>query len=445
MSNPYAILLWGEGDFPGLETLDDLFVFHRVKIKSNRLLAPESKLLMQIRGILCAHDCQHRLTAEVMQNMPALSVVVTSSVGVDHIDTSYAQKHGVVVTNAPGAANVDAADMAIFLALAVYRRQVAMTRLSLSRQWQKKSEFRGRSFSGTKSGILGLGDLGERLAKRLQAFGCEVVYHSRRRKPVRYQYFQSVVDMANHVDTLFVCLPGGDATRHCVNAEVLQSLGPDGVLVNVGRGSVVDEQALIFALQQQTIAGAGLDVFEHEPWVPNPSMTFDNLVLTPHIGGNTWETYHRLYTVALANLKHYFETGKGLTPWVEVDINEKKPGDGLLSQHMSDVDLTQLTCSKLEDGLVALDQPLIESYRLQLSPAWTLTEDGRLQADHRTKNFKESLTLANQIGQLAESEGHHPDMTVRYGGCSILLWTHDINGLSINDFILAAKIDGLLK
>jgi lactate dehydrogenase-like 2-hydroxyacid dehydrogenase len=167
---------------------------------------------------------------------------------------------------------------------------------------------------GRRMGILGLGRIGQAIADRVQPFGITVAYHNRNAKDVPYDYYPSLVDMAADVDILMIVIPGGDSTRHLVNAEVLKALGPEGIVINVARGTVVDEQALVDALRSNTIHAAGLDVFEHEPEVHPDLLTLPNAVLLPHVGSATIPTRDAMANLVVENLLTYFAKGTPVTP-----------------------------------------------------------------------------------------------------------------------------------
>ncbi|MBK1699116.1 2-hydroxyacid dehydrogenase [Rhodovibrio salinarum] len=243
--------------------------------------------------------------AEVIAALPQLRLIACYGVGVDAIDFAAAGKHGVEVTNTPDVLTDDVADLAVFLLGALHRRLVQGDAWVRAGEWARSGGIPlGRSLRGRRAGILGLGRIGEATARRLTAFGAEILYYSRHPRPAsEWTYCESPAALAEHSDDLIVCCRGGDATRHLVDAHVLQALGPQGSLVNIARGSVVDEAALVAALHAGGIAGAALDVFENEPDVPDSLFGLDNVVLAPHIGSATLETRRAMGELVLENLR----------------------------------------------------------------------------------------------------------------------------------------------
>lgn len=247
--------------------------------------------------------------------LPSLQVISNFGVGVDRIDLAAAKARGIAVGHTPDVLNDCVADTAMGLMLDVARRSMEADRYVRAGQWVAnggKSIGLGRKVSGARLGIVGLGRIGQTIARRAGGFDMEVRYHSRRPVPdAPWAYEPSLLALASWCDFLIVIVAGGAATRHLVNAEVLQALGPRGFLVNVARGSVVDEAALVDALRNKVIAGAGLDVFENEPHVPEALFALDNVVLLPHIASNTEETREAMGLLTLDNLRgHYFGGGK---------------------------------------------------------------------------------------------------------------------------------------
>ncbi len=252
---------------------------------------------------------------EVMARFPKLEIIALCSVGFDGIDVAAAHKRGIAVTNTPGVLTDDVADLAIALMLAVARRVAAADQFVRSGAWSKGAFPLNRKVSGSRLGIVGLGRIGQAIAKRAEAFGMSVAYTARARKAeLPYTFYPNAQALAKEVDFLIVSTPGGAATRAMINAEVLDALGPDGYLINVARGSVVDEPALIAALQQKRIAGAGLDVFADEPNVPAALLAMDNVVLAPHMGSGTVQTRTAMGDLACANLLAHFAGKPLLTP-----------------------------------------------------------------------------------------------------------------------------------
>jgi len=249
--------------------------------------------------------------AALIEALPALKVISSFGVGVDKIDLHAAAQRGIPVGNTPDVLNDCVADLALGLIIDVARGIGASERYLRAGSWPRGAYPLQRKVSGKKLGIVGLGRIGHVIAKRALAFDMDIRYHNRR--PVvdtSIAHEPSLVELARWCDFLVVIVPGGAATRHLVNDAVLDALGTKGYLINVARGSVVDEAALVRALKERRIGGAGLDVFENEPQVPAELMGLDNVVLVPHIGSATVETRGAMAQRVFDNLKSYFDTGK---------------------------------------------------------------------------------------------------------------------------------------
>ena len=267
----------------------------------------------QVRGI--AASGESRVSAALIAQLPALEIISVMGVGYDGVDVAAAVARGVRVTHTPDVLNDDVADLAIALMLSAARQLPAADRYVRSGLWPQGSMPLARKMSGGRLGLVGMGRIGQAIATRALAFGMSVAYHSRSPRPgVPYAYHDSVAALAARCDFLVVITPGGAGTRHLINAEVLQALGPKGILVNVARGSVVDEAALIDALERGVIAGAGLDVFENEPHVPERLLALPKVVLTPHIGSATAATRQAMADLAVANLAAHFAGQALLSP-----------------------------------------------------------------------------------------------------------------------------------
>ncbi|UYY77020.1 2-hydroxyacid dehydrogenase [Sphingomonas sp. R1] len=251
---------------------------------------------------------QMRLDAAMLGRLPALEIVAINGVGYDGLDLDALRARGVRVTTTPDVLTEDVADLAIGLMLAVFRRIAANDAAVRSGGWAVPL---GRRASGRRVGIFGLGKIGMAIAERAAPFAGELLYTARSRKPVDWRYLPDIAALAEASDVLILAAPGGAATDRIVNADVLARLGTEGVLVNVARGSLVDEVALIAALQRGTIAGAGLDVFAEEPHVPEALRMLDQVVLAPHQGSATVETRAAMAALVVANLDAHF-AGKDL-------------------------------------------------------------------------------------------------------------------------------------
>lgn len=253
--------------------------------------------------------------AALMKRLPNLEIVACYGVGVDAIDLEHAAAQGVVVTNTPDVLNDDVANMAIALLLATSRELCAGDRYVREGRWLKGNMHLTRGLRGKQVGILGLGRIGKDIAAKAQVFGCRIVYHGRREQPDQpYRYYADLTEMARHSDHLIVICTGGAATAGLVDRGVLEALGPDGTLINVGRGSVVDEPALVACLVEGWLGAAGLDVFADEPRVPEALLSMDNVVLSPHQASATVETRRAMGDLVLDNLRAHFAGRAPLTP-----------------------------------------------------------------------------------------------------------------------------------
>lgn len=242
--------------------------------------------------------------ARLLAQLPNLKVICSNGVGYDSIDIAAAEARGIVVTNTPGVLNSCVADTGMALLLDVARRISAADRYVRAGNWQAKGRYPLTTKVGGKvCGIVGLGGIGKALATRAQAFDMDVHFYNPRSRPdVPYTRHDSLLSLAKQADFLVLTVPGGAATRHLVNGAVLRALGPQGFLINIARGSVVDQQALIAALEAGEIAGAGLDVFEQEPEIPAALLNRDDVVITPHFASSTVETMAAMADLVFENL-----------------------------------------------------------------------------------------------------------------------------------------------
>jgi lactate dehydrogenase-like 2-hydroxyacid dehydrogenase len=241
--------------------------------------------------------------AALIAALPNLKAICSNGVGYDSIDTEAARSRGIVVTNTPEVLNDCVADLGMALLLDVARRISEADRFTRAGHWAQGRFPLSSKIGGKVCGIVGLGNIGQAVARRAQAFDMQIHYYNPRSRPdVPYTRHESLVDLAQRADFLVLTLPGGAATRHIINADVLQALGPEGYLINIARGSVVDQQALVAALETGRIAGAGLDVFEQEPQVPDALRQRDNVVITPHIASSTRETMAAMADLVFENM-----------------------------------------------------------------------------------------------------------------------------------------------
>jgi lactate dehydrogenase-like 2-hydroxyacid dehydrogenase len=253
--------------------------------------------------------------AAEMDALPDLRAIVNFGVGYDNVDVAEARRRGIVVSNTPDVLTDAVADLAAFLVVDVLRGITAADRFVRRGSWARGEHLPlTRDVRGAVVGVLGLGRIGTAAARRLEAFGAEVHYHSRTPKQVAWTYHASPVELAAASDVLVVLTPGGAETDRLVDATVLDALGPEGYLVNVARGSVVDEDALVAALEAGRIAGAGLDVFADEPRVPEALLDRDDVVLLPHVGSATVQTREAMGRLVLDNVDAFLERGELVTP-----------------------------------------------------------------------------------------------------------------------------------
>lgn len=249
--------------------------------------------------------------AALLAALPKLRVISSFGVGLDKIDLTAAHSRGIAVGYTPDVLNDCVADIAFALLLDVARGASAADRFVRRGDWLKGTFPLARKVSGARLGLVGMGRIGRTIAQRSTGFEMAVKYHTRRPvAEVAWAHEPSLIELARWADYLVVITAGGPATRHLVNAEVLEALGPEGFLVNVARGSVIDEAALVHALVDKRIAGAGLDVFENEPQVPAELMALDNVVLLPHIASATRETRQAMADRVFDNLQGFFADGR---------------------------------------------------------------------------------------------------------------------------------------
>ncbi|HEX9586991.1 MAG TPA: 2-hydroxyacid dehydrogenase [Bradyrhizobium sp.] len=257
-----------------------------------------------------------------LARFPKLEIVSSFGVGYDHIDANYAREHNIIVTNTPDVLTEEVADIAMGLLIATLREFVKADRYLRSGLWlTQQFPLSVGSLRDRKVGMVGMGRIGQAIGRRLDASRVPVVYHSRNPAAgVSYKHYPDLIEMAKAVDTLILILPGGASTAKMINADVMKALGPRGVIINVARGSVVDEPALIAALKSGTILAAGLDVFANEPTVPDELRAMQNVVLLPHIGSASVVTRNAMDQLVVDNLKAWFSGKPPLTPVAETPV-----------------------------------------------------------------------------------------------------------------------------
>lgn len=295
------------------DALDGEFVVHRLY----ELADPEAELAA-IASEIRAVAAGGKANAALIDRLPELEIIASFGVGYDGIDARHAAQKGVVVTNTPDVLTEEVADTALGLLLMTVRELGAAERHLRAGRWLDGAYPLSATLRDRSVGILGLGRIGKAIGRRLEAFGVPVAYHNRRpQADVDYRYFDNLLAMAREVDTLISVLPGGASTEKLIGRDVLDALGPRGIVINIGRGSVVDEAALIEALRERRIHAAGLDVFENEPHVPAELMALENAVLLPHVGSASHYTRDAMSQRVVDNLLAWKEGRPPLSPVAE--------------------------------------------------------------------------------------------------------------------------------
>ena len=304
--------------------LEPTFTLHKLAEAKDRdaFLAEVSPRVRAIASTLSST----RIDGPFMEQFPRLEILSTFGVGYDHVDTTWAAAHGVTVTNTPDVLTEEVADTALGLLMCTVREFPQAERYLRAGKWTEKSyPLTKATLRNRAVGMVGMGRIGQAIARRLDAMQMPIVYHSRRPAAgVSYRHYPNLIDMARDVDVLLVITPGGPETRNLINAEVLKALGADGILINMSRGSVVDEPALIKALQSKTIMTAGLDVYVGEPEVPAELLAMDHVVLFPHLGSATIHTRERMDQLVVDNLVAWNAGKAPLTPVAETPWPPKR-------------------------------------------------------------------------------------------------------------------------
>src|SRR6516165_9019159 len=279
----------------------------------------------RVRGMAVAAT-EERVDGPFMTRFPRLEIVSSFGVGYDHIDAAWAAAHGITVTNTPDVLTEEVADTALGLLLCTVREFPQAERYLRTGKWvERDCPLTKASLRDRTVGMVGMGRIGQAIARRLDAMQVPVVYHSRRPAAgLSYRHYPQLLEMAREVDILLVITPGGANTRNLINAEVLKALGPEGILINMARGSVVDQPALIKALQDRTIMSAGLDVYASEPQVPAELIAMDHVVLFPHLGSASVATRERMDQLVVDNLLAWAAGKPPLTPVAETPYPPKK-------------------------------------------------------------------------------------------------------------------------
>ncbi len=293
-----------------MEELAQFFTIHQLSMDKATWLDQAKPVAERVRFVQTTgfSGCPSAL----MTALPKLEIVGCMGVGVDAIDLAQAKQRGIAVTNTPEVLNDDVADLAIALLLMTARHLGLSERYVRDGRWKKLgNQALATKVSGKRLGIVGMGRIGKVIAKRAQAFDMDISYHARHRADVPFRHYPDLLAMARAIDFMIVIVPGGPATKNLINAAVIEALGPKAIFVNVSRGSVVDEPALVAALVTGKLAGAGLDVFADEPNVPEALLKLDNVVLAPHVGSGTQETRGAMADLVVNNLRAHLD-GKPL-------------------------------------------------------------------------------------------------------------------------------------
>lgn len=309
---PDVLVVWPNRPVQ-MQILEETYTLHRLDlVKNPQALIKE--VGERIRAVVTSHG--GGFTRELLDQLPNLEIVCSSGVGIDSLCVEACHQRGIPVTHTPNVLNDDVADMGMMLLLATLRRLIPGERWIRGGHWKNEGMMSlNTSVRGKRLGIAGFGRIGKAVALRAEAFGMEVQYYGRSPQlKVAYPWYSNLIELASNSDVLLLTLPATPETHHIVNADVLNALGAAGYLINIARGSVVDEVALLHALENNIIAGAGLDVFENEPFVPEAFLALDNVVLQPHVASGTVETRRAMAQLVVDNLAAHFAGEDLLTP-----------------------------------------------------------------------------------------------------------------------------------
>jgi lactate dehydrogenase-like 2-hydroxyacid dehydrogenase len=305
-----------------IDALDEAFTLHRLWEQTDKEAFLE-EFGPRIRGVATS-TLFGRVDATLLDRLPNAEIVSSFGVGYDNVDAAEAARRNIIVTNTPGVLDDEVADLTLGLLLATLRKIPQADRYLRDGKWLKASFPLSATLRERKIGIVGLGRIGKAIAKRLSGFDVSIAYHGRTQQDdVAYPYYPTVTGLAEACNVLIVITPGGASTKHLINAEVLKALGSNGVLINVARGTVVDEQALIEALKSGTILSAGLDVYEDEPRVPQELVDLEHVVLLPHIASASVHTRNAMGKLVADNLISWFDDKGPLTPVAETPWRPK--------------------------------------------------------------------------------------------------------------------------
>jgi lactate dehydrogenase-like 2-hydroxyacid dehydrogenase len=301
---------------PTLQRLEELFTIHQCAAGGVALL--DEDVRSRLRGVATMSG----INRAGIEALPALEMISNFGVGYDAVDVECAVEKGVMVSHTPDVLNEEVADTAMGLLINTVRELPAAEAYLRQGKWQDNGPYplTSATLQGRTMGIYGFGRIGKAIAKRAEAFGMKIVYFGRNKQDVGFDYYPDLVSLASAVDTLMIVAPGTPETQNSVNLEVMQALGLDGVIINIGRGSVIDQPALIAALSNGTIRAAGLDVFADEPNVPAGLMALSNAVLLPHVGSASIATRNAMGNLVVDNLVKWFASRKPLTPVPEMNV-----------------------------------------------------------------------------------------------------------------------------
>jgi lactate dehydrogenase-like 2-hydroxyacid dehydrogenase len=309
-----SLLLIGGVYAPTLSALENLYEVHRffeatteeARAAMLAKVAPTCEVVVTNGG--------RGIEAALMQRLPKLKLVAVFGVGTDAVDLVHAKANGIAVSNTPDVLTDDVADLALALLLAAVRQVPAGDRFVREGAWLKGAMPLTASLQGRKVGVVGMGRIGQAIAKRVAAFNTEVAYFGPREKPVSYRFESDILALSTWADVLIAALPGGKSSEKQISRAALTALGPNGVLINIARGSVVDQQALVELLATGQLGGAGLDVFNDEPKVPEALCAMPHVVLMPHVGSGTFSTRQAMGQLVLDNVAAYLAGKPLVTP-----------------------------------------------------------------------------------------------------------------------------------
>ena len=305
MPSSENILIANAFDSETIVKLDEKYITHHLWEYAGK---GKTELIRSLDGKCRAVATASWVCDERVYDLRSIKIIAAFGVGVEGINFLETKRKGIKVTNTPGVLNDAVADIAIALILTTMRNIINAEKFVRNNSWEKGPFPPSRSLAGKTLGIVGLGRIGDAIVHRALPFKMKIAYHNRSTKNLPYTYYPSILELADNSDILLCVLPGGEGTRQIIDGQVLQALGPEGIFINVGRGTSVDEKALMAALTDGSIAGAGLDVLANEPHVPEPLRKMDNVVLLPHIGSATFETRAEMGDLLINNLEAYFSS-----------------------------------------------------------------------------------------------------------------------------------------